>query len=104
MFRAIRSRRFSWRLMLAGTCVGLIVSPFFYGIKGSPWITVPFVLPAIILMHPLMDKDVPTLVGADLLKSPRTYIAIVLMVVAGLLAYPYQKATIDCWIGGTWPN
>jgi len=89
---------------LGGACFGLIVGPFFYGIDGYPWITLPFGLPAIILMHPLMDKDVPTLFGADLLKSPRTYIAISLMVVAALLAYPYQKALTDCWIGGTWPN
>jgi hypothetical protein len=90
--------------MLAGACVGLIVGPFFYGIEGYPWISLLFGLPAIILLHPLMDKDVATFVGADLLRSPRTYIAIALIVAAGLLAYPYQKAMTDCWIGGACPD
>ena len=41
---------------------------------------------AIVVLHPVMDKDLPISVGSDILKSLRTYIG------AGLLitAYYYR--------------
>ena len=88
MIRAIRSRRFSWRLMIAGTCVGLLVS-ISEGLKEFPWVSLTFTFASMVLLHPLMDKDVPMMIGADLLKSPRTYVAVALLIAAYWLGYTY---------------
>jgi hypothetical protein len=84
--------------MLGGACVGLILGPIFYRSMGLtfPWIALPFAVISIILLHPLMDKPVAGLFGDDLLKSPRFFMAVALLVVGGLLTYPYQKALFEC--------
>src|SRR5262245_37318609 len=104
MIPAIRSRRFSWRLMIAAMCVALLISPLSYGLKGFPWISLLLTLTAVVLLHPLMDKDDPMMIGADVVRSPRTYVALALFITAMWLAYPYQKAFSDCWRSGLWPN
>jgi hypothetical protein len=71
--RAIGSRKFSWHLMLLGTCVGFVGGFFHYGWRTYPWAILPFVFLSIVLLHPVMEKDVPSLVGADMLREPRTY-------------------------------
>jgi hypothetical protein len=100
IFPAIVSRRFSWRLMIVGACTGLIVGPIVMGLRTYPWVSIPFVLAAIVILHPIMDQDLPNLIGADMLKSARTYIAIALLIGAELLSAPYQKAFLARFYAG----
>ena len=44
------------------------------------------------------------MIGIDLLKSPRTYLALALFIAAAWLGYPYQNAFTDCWVAGLLPN
>ncbi len=82
--RAIVSRRFTWRLMILGASAGLIVRPFVYGWRAFPWVAIPLAGCAIVILHSVMDKDLPNLIGVGLLKSPRTYIASALCIAAFL--------------------
>lgn len=77
--------------MLLGACAGVIIGPLFVGWRAYPWPALPFALAAIVILHPIMDKDVPSLIGIDMLRSARTYIAIMLFACAQLVATPYQK-------------
>jgi len=89
------SRRVSWRLMILGACIGVVVGPILMGWRTYPWISLPFVLAGIIILHPVMDKDLPSLIGVDMLRSPRTYIAVVLFAVAQIAGTPNQKAFLE---------
>jgi hypothetical protein len=80
MLRAIVSRRFSWRLMLLGVAIGALVGPLAMGWRNYPWEALPLVVLAIVVLHPVMDKDVPDLIGPDMLRSPRTYVAVALCI------------------------
>jgi hypothetical protein len=55
--------------MLLGTCVGFVGGFFHYGWRTYPWAILPFVFLSIVLLHPVMEKDVPSLVGADMLRE-----------------------------------
>ncbi len=79
-------------MMILGACVGLVVGPIVMGSRAYPWVSVPFAVAAIFILHPIKDQDLPNLIGADMLKSARTYIAIVLLAAAQFLALPYQLA------------
>ena len=50
-------------MMLLGTCVGFPLGVFVYGWRNYPWAMLPFVLASIILLHPVMEKDVPSDLG-----------------------------------------
>ena len=96
IFRAVVSRRFSWRLMiLAARISPLVTITFFTGWQGYPWVVLPFVYTAIVILHPVMDKDVPSLIGLDTLKSPRTHIAAALLVISQILAGPYLRESLE---------
>ena len=99
MIRAIVSRKFSWRLLIAGTCIGSILGVIVNGWQNFPWMALPFEFFAIFLLHPLMDKDLPNLVGMDLLKSPRTYLALILFAIAQTFEFPYMKAQFHLIFG-----
>jgi hypothetical protein len=71
-----------------GACLGVVIGPIVMGWRGYPWISLPPAVAATIIIHPVMDRDLPNLIGADMLRFPRTYIAIVLCAVAQLLAMP----------------
>jgi hypothetical protein len=92
--QAIVSRSFLWRLMILAAGVRFVVGPPFQGVSQFPWISAAYVSAAIVVLHPVMDKDLPTLVGPDMLKSLRTYIGAGLLIAAyyhhsGVrLAYP----------------
>ena len=83
--QAIISRRFLWRLIILAVGVRLLGPPF-HGVSQFPWISAAYVCAAIVVLHTVMDKDLPISVGSDILKSFRTYIG------AGLLitAYYYR--------------
>jgi hypothetical protein len=70
------------------------------GWRAYPWAAVPFVLAAIIVLHPVMNKDLPSLIGADMLRSPRTYIAVALSAAAEIISAPYWKAFQDHFPSG----
>ena len=82
LFKAIGSHRFSWHMMLLGTCVGFPLGVFVYGWRNYPWAMLPFVLASIILLHPVMEKDVPSLIGADMLKEPSAYYGLATILIA----------------------
>jgi predicted MFS family arabinose efflux permease len=102
-FRAIVSRRFSWRLMIVGACLGLVIGPLVIGWREYPWAAVPLVAASIIVLHPVMDQDLPSLIGLDMLKSPRTYIAIALNIAAMFVWLPYITALQDRVLNGRPP-
>ena len=87
--QAIVSRSFLWRLMILAVGVRLVFGPPFQSVSRFPWISAAYVCAAIVVLHPVMDKDLPILVGSDILKSLRTYIG------AGLLiaAYYYHPGS-----------
>ena len=85
-FPAIVSRRFSWRLMILGACLGCLIGPIVIGWRAYPWVAVPFVFGAFVILHPVMDKDLPNLIGVDTPKSPRTYIAVALFAAAQIVS------------------
>jgi hypothetical protein len=58
------------------------VWPPFQGVSQFPWISAAYVCAAIVVLHPVMDKDLPMLVGSDMLKSLRTYIGAGLLIAA----------------------
>ena len=80
--QAIVSRSFLWRLMILAAGVRFAVGPPFQGVSHFPWISAAYVCAAIVVLHPVMDKDVPILVGSDILKSVRTYIGAGLLIAA----------------------
>src|SRR5579872_5447749 len=79
---ALFSRSFSWRLMLLAAGVTFGVRPLVEGVSQFPWISFACVCVAVVVLHPVMDKDLPTLVGSDMLKSLRTYIGACLLIAA----------------------
>src|ERR1700736_4223258 len=95
MIRAIVSRRFSWRIMILAACCGFAIWIQVMGWREYPWVAVPFVVTSIVVLHPIMDKDLPSLIGLDMLKSWRTYVAVALNIVAVLLSNPIMKAFQD---------
>jgi len=86
--------------MIAGACIGLVTGPLAMGWHRYPWIAVPFAAVSVVVLHPLMDRDVPNLVDVDVLKSARTYIAIALNIAAVILARPYTEAFQRRILGG----
>jgi hypothetical protein len=68
--------------MILAAGVRLCVGPPFQGVSQFPWISAAYVCAAIVVLHPVMDKDLPELVGSDMLKSFRTYIGVALLIAA----------------------
>jgi uncharacterized membrane protein (DUF4010 family) len=75
-----------------GSCASVVVGPLILGWHAYPWAATPFVFAGILILHPVMNRDVPTLIDIKMLKSPRTYAAAVLFAVAQILGIPYVKA------------
>lgn len=100
IFPAIVSRRFSWRLMILGASLACLIGPIVLGWRAYPWVAIPFVFAAIVILHPVMDKNLPNLIGVDMLKSPRTYIAVALFAAAQIVSTPYVKAVQDRFLHG----
>ena len=80
--QAIVSRSVLWRLMILATGVRLAFGPPFQGVARFPWISAASVCAAIVVLHPVMDKDLPLSVGSDMLKSLRTYVGAALLIAA----------------------
>ena len=99
MIRAIVSRRFSWRLMILGAAIGLIVGPITLPLvhPGAqfPSISTAVAWAAIVVLHPVMDKELPTLIGADMLKSARTYIGAGLLISTQFIDFYFYR--LDSW-------
>jgi hypothetical protein len=79
--RAI-SRSWLWRLMILAVAVRLVVGPPFQAFSHFPWISVAFVCAGIVVLNPVMDKNLPISVGSDIIKSLRTYIGTGLFIAA----------------------
>lgn len=84
---AIVSRSFTWKLMILGAAVRFIVGPPFLGAPQFPWTSAACVSAAIVVLDPVMDRDLPTLVSSDMLKSLRMYIGAGLLI-AGWYYHP----------------
>jgi hypothetical protein len=82
-------------MVILGACVSLVVGPIVMGWREYPWIGVPFWLASAVAFHPVMDKEVPSLIGLDMLRSWRTYIGILLQVAAWYVTAPYQRAFVN---------
>jgi len=95
--RAIVSRSFSWRLIIFAGMLNLGITPvLFQDISRYPWISAACWCAAIVVLHPIMDKDVPTMFSSDMLKSPRTYIGTCLFIAAQLVdSYYYHSGQSD---------
>jgi hypothetical protein len=71
--------------MILAAGVRLCVGPPFQGVSQFPWISAAYLCGAIVVLHPVMDKDLPLSVGSDMLKSLLTYVGAALLIAA----YPY---------------
>ena len=80
--QAVVSRSFLWRLLILGAGVRFCVGPPFHGGSRFPWISAAFVCAAIVVLHPVMDKNLPLMVGKDILISMRTYAGAALLIAA----------------------
>jgi hypothetical protein len=60
--------------MILAVGVRLVFGVPFQGVPQFRWISAAYVCAAIVVLHPVMDKDLPLSVGSDMLKSLRTYI------------------------------
>ena len=80
--QSIVSRSFLWRLMILAAGVRLVFGPPFRGVSQFPWISAAYVCAAIVMLHPVMDKDLPLSAGSDMLKSLRTYVGAALLIAA----------------------
>jgi hypothetical protein len=78
--------------MILAMGVRLIFGPPFQGVSQFPWISAANVCAAIVVLHPVMDKDLPLSVGSDMLKSLRTYVGAVLLI-AGYYLLPRAVST-----------
>jgi hypothetical protein len=86
--------------MLLGACVGLVTGPLAMGWRNYPWAAIPFVAVSIVVIHPVMNQDLPSLVGVDMLRSWRIYAAIALNVAAVVVSYPYIRSYTDHFLNG----
>jgi len=84
--------------MILGASLGLITGPLVMGWREYPWIAVPFVAASIVVLYPIMDQDLPSLIGLDMLNSWRTYVAVALIIVAMLVAAPDIKAFTERFV------
>ena len=78
--------------MILAAGVRLVVGPPFHRVSQFPWISAAYVFAAIVVLHPVMDKNLPLLVGSDMLKSLRTYIGAGLLI-AAYYCYPGPSAS-----------
>lgn len=85
------SRRFLWRIVLLATLVAIVAGLLIGGRRHFPIPSAIVFLVAVRVVHPVMDRDVPPL-GADLWKSPRVLVAVVLLAVAALLLFGQTDA------------
>jgi hypothetical protein len=88
------SRSFVWRLMILASVISLCLGLFFGSFRGYSWISTAFSSAAIIVLHPVMDRDLPNLFGSDLLRSARTYIGVIL-VICSVYYNPGCRMAID---------
>jgi hypothetical protein len=79
----------------------MVVGPVVMGWREYSWVGVPFVLASIIVIHPVMDKEVPSLIGLDTLRSWRTYVCILLQIAAWYVMAPYQRAFVNRFLNTT---
>jgi hypothetical protein len=88
-------------MMILGAAIGLVLGPITWPLvphpPGSqfPWISFALAWAAIVVLHPVMDKEVPTLIGADMLKSVRTYIGAGLLIGTQFVDFYYYR--LDSW-------
>lgn len=68
--------------MILAMGVRLCAGPPFQAVTQFPWISAAYLCAAILVLHPVMDKDLPILVGSDIVKSLRTYAGGALLVAA----------------------
>src|SRR5438034_971457 len=97
VFPVLVSRSVTWRLIILAGVVSLGVGPLVRGIYQYPWISAACWCAAIVLLHPLMDKDLPTLFSSDMLKSPRMYFAVGLLIAAQLVDSYYYHPGPSAW-------
>jgi hypothetical protein len=94
--QSIVSRSFLWRILILAAAVRLCVGPPYQGVSQFPWISAAYVCAAIVVLHPVMDKDLPLSVGSDMLKSLRTYVGAALLIAAYfLLPRAVSMANLD---------
>ena len=77
--------------------VGYGVRPIVLGTYQYEWISAACWLAAFVALHPLMDKDLPTLFDIAMLKSFRTYIAATLLIAAQLVDSYYYHPGPSAW-------
>jgi len=86
--------------MILGACIGFPVGVLVIGWRDYPWAAVPIVAASIVVLNPVMDQDLPTLIGLDMLKSARTYISGALIIAAVAISAPNIKAFLNRFSNG----
>jgi hypothetical protein len=71
--------------MIVGACIGFPLGVLQEGWRSYPWFVIPLTFISIVVLHPIMEKDVPNLVGVDMLSSPRVYVGAALLLASGFL-------------------
>jgi hypothetical protein len=81
---ALVSRSFTWKIMIAAAAVRFLLGPPFRGASPFPWISAACMALSIVVLDPLMDRDLPTFADRAMLKSARTYLGAALIVASWL--------------------
>jgi hypothetical protein len=81
--QALVSRRFVWRLTILATVLGVVMALFLR--RWDKLMALPFSVGAIAALHPLMDKNVPTLVDGVMFRQRRTWVGIAFLVMGFLI-------------------
>jgi len=82
-------------ILAAGVSWG--VRPLVQGVSQFPWIPFACNIAAIVVLHPVMDRDLPTLVGCDMLKSLRTYVGAALLIATEVVDSYYYHPGQSVW-------
>src|SRR5579862_9279133 len=78
------TRKIWWRLILGGALIGTVAQIFIGSWTRGDWLLMLLNVIAIVILHPLMDRDLETPFDSGMLRSWRAYTAAVLLVISFL--------------------
>jgi hypothetical protein len=81
------TRRIWWRVMLGGATISALAQIFTGSWARADWPPIVLSVMAVVILHPLMDRDVETPFDSGMLRSWRAYVGIVLLAISSLVMF-----------------